>query len=126
MSGIEQLFVNYFDKEYLDFHHKDRKNTAMYQVSYTCGSSSEHHVTSQRATFYDCALDLFKFLRREGSYGTLTRYVVEFASYNQSDQIPDKEMKILEEIVALHNDFSAPRKRSTKKPEMYVRFKKEK
>jgi hypothetical protein len=125
MSGIEELHVDYFDKEYLDFHHHDKKNTQMYQLSY--GDCSDgYQGFSQRVTFYDCTLDLFKFLRRQGSYDTQTRYVMKFTSYNEPDQIPEKEKKILEEIVALHNDFSTPRKRSTKKPEMYVRFKKKK
>ncbi|MGV8172111.1 MAG: hypothetical protein ACP5OA_05455 [Candidatus Woesearchaeota archaeon] len=114
MSGIEELRVDYFDKEYLDFHHPNRENAQMYQLSYGNSYSSERQGFSQRKTFYDCALDLFKFLRKKGSFDTSTLYELKFSSYRKPDQINDKEKRILEEIIALHNDFATPRKRTKK------------
>ncbi|MGV8171977.1 MAG: hypothetical protein ACP5OA_04760 [Candidatus Woesearchaeota archaeon] len=110
-----ELYVDYFDKEYLDFHHPDRQNTQMFQLSHGYGcSATERQCFSQRETFYDFVLDLFHFLRQQGSYDTQTRYELKFNSYNKPNQIDNNEKRILEEIIALHNDFATPMKRTKK------------
>jgi len=111
VSYNDELHVDYFDKEYLDFHHPDKKNTQMYQLSYG-DSSSGYQSFSQRKTFYACILDLFKFLRKQGSYDSQTIFELKFSSYQEPNQLNNQEKKILEEIIELHNDFSTPRKRS--------------
>ncbi|MGV8141297.1 MAG: hypothetical protein ACP5NW_02560 [Candidatus Woesearchaeota archaeon] len=107
MIRSEIIYVDHFDKKYLDRNRHDNTDNALYQLAYGDGRSSEHQGFSQKKTFYDMTLDLFKFLKSISA--AQTSYKLEFL--HGKEHITCKEKKILEEIIALHNDFSMPKKR---------------
>jgi hypothetical protein len=120
----QEFYIDYFDKEYLDFQFPDRKNVPHFQLSEgdvggsDWGGGDPHEGPSHcyagisdAHDFPGLALDILKCLKRPSSLGHA--YQVRLTE-NASSIIGKTGKEVLEEILALHNDIVTPR-RSYKK-----------
>jgi hypothetical protein len=103
--------VSYWDTEYLDSQFPERRgtanNTPYFQLSEGNASSPERNAIVRAANFEVLTLDLFYHLKKpESLNGT---YKMEF-NEDATKHLNREEKKILEEILAMHNDLVTPRR----------------
>jgi hypothetical protein len=118
--ATQEFYIDYFDKKYLDSQFPNRKNTPEFQLAeggvgaMSLGGGDpnekpypESHVISSSKNFPSLALSVLRHLKKPESLRST--YQITF-SENASAQIGKTGEKVLEEILALHNDFVTPRR----------------
>lgn len=119
--ATHEFHVDYFDMKYLNSQFPNRKNTPHFQLTEgEIGRSSglggdpyetpspDCHVISTPKDFPTLTLHTLQCLKKSESLKNT--YQMNF-SENASAQIGKKGERVLDKIVALHNDFITPRRR---------------
>lgn len=103
------FYVDYFNQEYLDSEFPKRKQNPHFQLAEGGAGvmSPESHVISHPKNFPSLSLEVLKHLKKPESLRST--YQINF-SENASIQIGKTGGRVLEEILALHNDFVTPRR----------------
>ena len=96
----QEFYVSYWDEEYLDSQFPERKNTPYFQLAE--GEIGLTAGISRPEDFPTIVLDILKYLKNPTSLKNT--YQIGF-SEDASNQINETEKQVLEEILALHNDF---------------------
>lgn len=102
---MQEFYIDYFDREYLDSQFKDRKreNVPYFQLAYgdvggnrNPSDLGTHQTISRHNNFADLALGIINYL-----WSSQYTYIIVL-SKNASAQMDKTEGRVLEGIVALH------------------------
>ena len=117
--ATQEFHVDYFDKTYLDSRASKKKTYPCFQLAegevgvMSCAGGDPHeapspesHVISSPRNFPSLALSILQHLKKPESLKT---YQISF-SETASIQIGKTGERVLEGILALHNDFVIPRR----------------
>jgi len=118
--ATQEFYIDYFDKKYLNSQFLDRENKPHFQLAdgnvggdmWLGGDPHEtpspsYHVVSRPNDFIVLTLDVLQFLRKPTSLRNSYQTKLSEPAFAQ---IGENGKRVLDEILALHNDFVTPRR----------------